>query len=135
MCSVSKHLLCAITEELMVDPVLAEDGRTYERTELKKWLVINSTSPLDPSCSIDASQLVNTPNLIGVLIYDKKDHTLHVVKDGKHKAGKISGKFRLRRRGSLYKRSWKQYHRHGNERSEWGVRYDLGLWNRPACVL
>jgi len=55
--NLSKHLLCAITQELMVDPVLAEDGNTYERKELIKWLATNSTSPLDPSCSIDASQL------------------------------------------------------------------------------
>ena len=55
--NISKHLICPITQELMVDPVLAEDGRTYERKELIKWLATNSTSPLDPSCSIDASQL------------------------------------------------------------------------------
>ena len=55
--NISKHLLCPITQELMVDPVLAEDGRTYERLAIVKWLATKSTSPLDPSCSIDASQL------------------------------------------------------------------------------
>ena len=56
--NISKHLLCAITQELMVDPVLAEDGRTYERSAIVKWLATKSTSPLDPSCRLDVSRLM-----------------------------------------------------------------------------
>ena len=41
----------------MVDPVLAEDGNTYERSEIRRWLHTKSTSPLDPSCRLDASRL------------------------------------------------------------------------------
>lgn len=41
----------------MVEPVLAEDGHTYELAELRKWLALNSTSPFDPSCRIDSSKL------------------------------------------------------------------------------
>ena len=31
----------------MIDPVLAEDGNTYERTEILDWAVENGTSPMD----------------------------------------------------------------------------------------
>ena len=41
----------------MVEPVLAEDGNTYERSEIRRWLHTKSTSPLDPSCRLDASRL------------------------------------------------------------------------------
>ena len=42
----------------MVDPVLAEDGRTYERSAIVKWLATKSTSPLDPSCRLNVSRLL-----------------------------------------------------------------------------
>jgi TPR repeat protein len=57
--SMSKHLTCAISQELMVDPVLAADGNTYERFEILKWIATKSTSPLDPSCPLDASRLMS----------------------------------------------------------------------------
>ena len=41
----------------MVDPVLAEDGNTYERAAILKWIASKSTSPLDPSCPLDASRV------------------------------------------------------------------------------
>ena len=41
----SKDLTCAITQELMVDPVIAVDGNTYERQEITQWLASNDTSP------------------------------------------------------------------------------------------
>jgi hypothetical protein len=31
----------------MVDPVFADDGNTYERFEILKWIALKSTSPLD----------------------------------------------------------------------------------------
>ena len=43
----------------MVDPVLAEDGNTYERQEILQWIAKKSTSPLDPSCTLDASRLMS----------------------------------------------------------------------------
>jgi hypothetical protein len=33
----SRELLCPITHELLNDPVLAEDGHTYERAAIAKW--------------------------------------------------------------------------------------------------
>lgn len=37
---------CPITMELMVDPVLCEDGHTYERKTILEWLARSQTSPL-----------------------------------------------------------------------------------------
>jgi hypothetical protein len=38
---------CPITHQLMVDPVLASDGHTYEREAINKWLEKNNTSPMN----------------------------------------------------------------------------------------
>ena len=43
----------------MVDPVVAEDGNTYERVEILKWIAKNGVSPLDPGLPLDASQLTS----------------------------------------------------------------------------
>lgn len=37
--------LCPITGCIMVDPVIAADGSTYERSAIKKWLASHSSSP------------------------------------------------------------------------------------------
>lgn len=40
-------LLCPITLELFVDPVVAADGETYERSEIETWFAQgNTTAPL-----------------------------------------------------------------------------------------
>ena len=38
--------LCPITHSIMSDPVLASDGRTYEREAITEWLEKHSTSPV-----------------------------------------------------------------------------------------
>jgi len=38
--------LCPITHSIMSDPVLASDGRTYEREAIIEWLEKHSTSPV-----------------------------------------------------------------------------------------
>ena len=37
--------LCAISKEPMVEPVVAEDGFTYERSQIEAWLKNSRTSP------------------------------------------------------------------------------------------
>ena len=37
--------LCPLTSNVMVDPVKAEDGHSYERKEIEKWLKENTVSP------------------------------------------------------------------------------------------
>jgi hypothetical protein len=53
-----EHLRCSITRELMCDPVIAQDGNTYEKSELLTWLASKSTSPLDPSCKLNSAGLI-----------------------------------------------------------------------------
>ena len=36
--------LCPITQELPIDPVLAEDGRCYERDAITKWLSMDQST-------------------------------------------------------------------------------------------
>ena len=40
------ELICPITNEIMTDPVFTEDGQTYERAAIERWLSTNGTSPL-----------------------------------------------------------------------------------------
>ena len=40
------ELVCPITQEIMFDPVVASDGRTYERNAIQRWLSTKNTSPM-----------------------------------------------------------------------------------------
>lgn len=40
----SEHI-CPITMSIMIDPVVAADGHTYERSAIEQWLVAHQTSP------------------------------------------------------------------------------------------
>jgi hypothetical protein len=54
MTTACRSLICPITYELFCDPVLAEDGHTYERDAIERWIKENGTSPLTrQSLSID----------------------------------------------------------------------------------
>lgn len=44
--SLDVSLECSITCERFVDPVLAPDGHTYERSAIEAWLKTNGTSPI-----------------------------------------------------------------------------------------
>ena len=41
----ASEILCPITQELPIDPVMAEDGRVYERSAIEDWLKRNEKSP------------------------------------------------------------------------------------------
>jgi len=41
-----EHHKCPITQQLLVDPVVAEDGHVYERRALELWLLTKKTSPV-----------------------------------------------------------------------------------------
>ena len=36
---------CSITGQVMIDPVVAADGQTYERKAIEKWLEAHDASP------------------------------------------------------------------------------------------
>ena len=40
-----EELLCPILQSLMTDPVITEDGFTYERSAIEHWLKDHDTSP------------------------------------------------------------------------------------------
>ena len=42
----SSDFYCPISRELMLDPVIASDGHTYERSMIAEWLRVRNTSPL-----------------------------------------------------------------------------------------
>ena len=44
--SFPENFICPITHSIMKDPVICEDGITYERTAIMQWLQTNSTSPI-----------------------------------------------------------------------------------------
>ena len=44
--SISEHLLCPISQEIMNDPVIAPSGNTYDEKQLKVWLTNHKTEPL-----------------------------------------------------------------------------------------
>ena len=46
MDSIADEYLCPITQELPIDPVMAEDGRIYERSAIMEWLGRNRQSPI-----------------------------------------------------------------------------------------
>jgi len=41
-----KAFCCPITQEIMSDPVVANDGHTYERVAIEAWLLHHDTSPM-----------------------------------------------------------------------------------------
>ena len=43
---VPPDLCCPISRELMQDPVVAEDGHSYEREAITKWFKYHNTSPM-----------------------------------------------------------------------------------------
>lgn len=42
----SSLLICPITQQIMVDPVITSDGQTYEREAIEQWLTTSRKSPL-----------------------------------------------------------------------------------------
>jgi hypothetical protein len=46
MDNVPNEYRCPISMELMTDPVLCEDGQTYDRRSIQEWLKHSQTSPL-----------------------------------------------------------------------------------------
>lgn len=61
--SIFADLLCPISHYILLDPVVAEDGITYEREEILKWFASHSTSPMTRetiSKTIRNNQLIKT---------------------------------------------------------------------------
>jgi Mg-chelatase subunit ChlD len=46
MSNLPENFICPITQDLMTDPVMCEDGITYERSAITQWLQTHDTSPV-----------------------------------------------------------------------------------------
>jgi Inhibitor of Apoptosis domain/U-box domain len=44
--SLDSYVLCPITQDFIRDPVVAEDGHTYEKSAIIQWLSTNNSSPM-----------------------------------------------------------------------------------------
>lgn len=42
---IPKDFLCPITEEIFINPVMIDDGNTYEKDAIEVWLKNHNTSP------------------------------------------------------------------------------------------
>ena len=43
--TLQEQFICPISHEIMIDPVVAPDGHTYERVQIEAWFASHSTSP------------------------------------------------------------------------------------------
>lgn len=59
--ALEKNWQCPITSELFTDPVICDDGHTYERTAIEMWLQTHNTSPLTNSV-LQSKRLI--PNIV-----------------------------------------------------------------------
>ena len=55
----SPAFYCPISHEVMVDPVNAPDGRTYERQAIEAWLNVNPISPFTRAPMFISSLVTN----------------------------------------------------------------------------
>jgi hypothetical protein len=61
------HFVCPITQEINVEPVVAEDGHTYEKCAIRTWLTKHNTSPLTNKI-LYSDRLIPNHNLNAQLI-------------------------------------------------------------------
>lgn len=45
-CNIPDELICSLSLQLMIDPVMTAGGHTYERASIERWLETHSTDPL-----------------------------------------------------------------------------------------
>ena len=57
---ITKHIICPITQQIMIEPVMASDGNTYEKKAIEKWLRDHNNSPMS-GARLDNKKL--QPNL------------------------------------------------------------------------
>mmetsp|Transcript_29258 Transcript_29258/g.46704 ORF Transcript_29258/g.46704 Transcript_29258/m.46704 type:complete len:88 (+) Transcript_29258:930-1193(+) len=60
--------LCPITDDIMTDPVVAEDGKTYERSAIAQWFQNSDISPITQEKISNRSLLIPNQNLKKLII-------------------------------------------------------------------
>lgn len=72
--TLSKPLMCPITQRVMLYPVVASDGHTYDKPAIERWLMTNEKSPLTGKKLKDKSLRCNhnIRSLVSAFIDKKK---------------------------------------------------------------
>ena len=65
MNSIADEWVCPISQELPIDPVMAEDGKIYERVDIAKWLGEHQRSPSTGAAM--GTKLVSSPQVRNTL--------------------------------------------------------------------
>ena len=79
--------LCCITHEPMLDPVCAEDGFTYERTAIERWLEDNDTSPITREEVHEDMELYPNIALKNMIRdWEEREHTRCMAQDRKQQS-------------------------------------------------
>jgi hypothetical protein len=69
--------MCPIGHEIMHSPVSCADGHSYERANIKRWLVSNSTSPL--TGAVLPTKVVISNHALRNLIQERQEESNCVV--------------------------------------------------------
>ena len=97
------ELVCPITQEIMFDPVVASDGRTYERNAIQRWLSTKNTSPMTKEPIIDKTLRTNWAirsaiqrfldrSLVKDMVGESVNMLMKRINDGKDEDKKINNK-------------------------------------------
>lgn len=124
--AVPAQYLCPITHEIMVNPVQASDGWTYECSAISRWCEDNETSPLDPSTHIEIGNLKPNRALRDVieLMINSGEMDESICAEWKESAEKIESAAQLFRDGRIEESAVLGYARAQGELSQ---RYYQGI--------
>lgn len=71
--SIPNEFFCPITGEIFFEPVMTEDGQTYEKSAIEEWLKFNNKSPL-------TGAILSTKNLIQNFVMKKLINSFYEMK-------------------------------------------------------
>lgn len=77
------YLICPISLEPMIDPVICSDGTTYERSYIEQWLEDHDTSP-KTNQRLDNKKLIPNYSLKSCLSKTKAKRKSFVSQANKH---------------------------------------------------
>lgn len=66
---IPRHFMCPITFGIMDDPVIAQDGESYERRAIEAWMHNNPTSPLHHTAITDTRLYPNIALKLLIKVY------------------------------------------------------------------
>ena len=91
--------LCPISHSVLVDPVIAQDGHTYERDAIEQWLTTHITSPLTGA---EMGSTTLTPNFALRDVINQMKHSANFMLRGKIDSMTTKTLFHILYRGTRY---------------------------------